>query len=437
MSCHESAGRFPAHRHARGGLSTLMRAETSLAFLSAPASSVHFSLQIFALVLACATLLALGLMVLRRRRRRAGITPARAAREILDTMADALIVCDADGRIRVVNGAVQALFGYEPSELLGRSIEFLDIDESFPLRNLFNRGMFRDVETVFRTRSGEALDVSVSVSPLSDRDGEAGAVMIARDIRERRSAEKEHRDFLHRLRESNRELEEFARVASHDLQEPLRKIQAFGDRLRAEYADRLSGAGLDYLERMQSAAARMQTLINDLLVFSRVTTKADPFVPVDLKGIVDDVLSDLEVRIDQSRARVEVGSLPSIEADPLQMRQLFQNLLSNALKFRKPDVSPQVAIEGRLLSGSRRPAACQIRVADNGIGFEEKNLDRVFTMFQRLHGRSEYEGSGIGLAICRKIVERHGGDITAKSAPGKGATFIVTLPLRRQTGEAA
>jgi PAS domain S-box-containing protein len=273
-----------------------------------------------------------------RRHRLGTITPARAAREILDTMADVLIVCDADGRIRVVNGAVRSLFGYNQSELLGRSIEFLDLDESFPLRNLLNRGTLRDVEMRLKTRSGEGIDVSVSVSPLSERETEGGAVMIARDIRERKKAEQEHGDFILKLQQSNRELEEFAHVASHDLQEPLRKIQAFGDRLRAVAGDQLPPEGLDYLERMQSAGQRMQTLITDLLTFSRVTTTAQAFEPVSLTSIVDEVLGDLEVRINQNQAHIDVGTLPSIEADPLQMRQLFQNLLSNAMKFRKRDV---------------------------------------------------------------------------------------------------
>jgi PAS domain S-box-containing protein len=244
------------------------------------------------------------------------------------------------------------------------------------------------------------------------------------------------------LSQSNRELQDFASVASHDLQEPLRKIQAFGDRLRQKCEGQLSEAGIDYLERMLNAASRMQTLINDLLTFSRVTTKAQPFSKVDLNVIARDVLSDLEVRIEQTGGRVEVSDLPVIDADPLQMRQLFQNLIANALKFRKPDQPSVVKIfadcNSQIAEGATWAFAnnenWQISVADNGIGFDEKYLDRIFTVFQRLHGRNTYEGTGVGLAVCRRIVERHNGSITARSKPGQGATFIVKLPSTQRKG---
>jgi signal transduction histidine kinase len=239
-----------------------------------------------------------------------------------------------------------------------------------------------------------------------------------------------------RLEQSNRELQDFASVASHDLQEPLRKIQAFGDRLRTRFAGPLGPDGRDYVDRMHAAAARMQTLIDDLLRFSRVTTKAHPFAPVDLNEIARDVLSDLEARIESSAGKVEVGELPTIDADPVQMRQLFQNLIANALKFRRPEAAPVVRVSASMPTEVGTPAddrdarspKVEIRVADNGIGFEEKYLDRIFNVFQRLHGRDRYEGTGIGLAVCRKIVERHGGTITATSRPGEGATFVIALP---------
>jgi signal transduction histidine kinase len=244
------------------------------------------------------------------------------------------------------------------------------------------------------------------------------------------------------LSQSNRELQDFASVASHDLQEPLRKIQAFGDRLRQKCEGQLSEAGIDYLARMLNAASRMQILINDLLTFSRVTTKAQPFSKVDLNVIARDVLSDLEVRIEQTGGSVEVSDLPVIDADPLQMRQLFQNLIANALKFRKPDEPSFVKIfancNSQIAEGATWALAnaetWQISVTDNGIGFDEKYLDRIFTVFQRLHGRNTYEGTGVGLAVCRRIVERHNGSITARSKPGHGATFIVKLPSTQRKG---
>jgi len=247
------------------------------------------------------------------------------------------------------------------------------------------------------------------------------------------------------LERSNRELQDFAFVASHDLQEPLRKIQAFGDRLKTKHAASFNDEGLDYLARMQNAAHRMYVLINDLLTFSRVTTKGQPFVPVDLSQVAKEVVNDLEVRIQQSGGRVEIGTLPSLQADPLQMRQLLQNLIGNALKFHRPDAPPLVKINSHLMNGDApvpegvltngESPLYQLTIEDNGIGFDEKYLDRIFTPFQRLHSRNEYEGTGMGLAVCRKIVERHGGAITATSTPDSGTTFQVILPSIHSTGD--
>jgi signal transduction histidine kinase len=253
------------------------------------------------------------------------------------------------------------------------------------------------------------------------------------------------------LARSNRELEQFASVASHDLQEPLRKIQAFGDRLQSKFAAALGEQGRDYIDRMLYSSARMRALINDLLTFSRIDTRGQKFVPCDLSAIAREVLTDLESRIEETGARVELGHLPVIQADELQMRQLLQNLIGNGLKFHRPDVPPLIEVNGRdvpapgvadgatrAIEGDSTEPRCEIVVKDNGIGFEEAYLDRIFNVFQRLHSRQEYEGTGMGLAICRKIAERHGGSITARSAPGAGATFIVTLPTHpHENGTAA
>ncbi len=241
--------------------------------------------------------------------------------------------------------------------------------------------------------------------------------------------------FSNELKRSNRELQDFAFVASHDLQEPLRKIRAFGDRLQQSYAEVLGEQGADYVRRMQNASARMSKLIDDLLSFSRITTKAKPFLPVSLNKVVEEVLEDLEVAIQESGAQIEVGELPEIEADMFQMKQLFQNLLANAIKFRKPDVSPVISItsdrEEDALSASGSDLVT-ILFKDNGIGFDEVFLDRIFLPFQRLHGKSEYSGTGIGLAVCRRVAERHGGSLTANSKVGEGSTFIVTLARKNQ-----
>ncbi len=273
----------------------------------------------------------------------------------------------------------------------------------------------------------------LAVRDVRERRLNEDRLQTERDLLEQRVIERtaELNDANTELQRSNRELQDFAFVASHDLQEPLRKIQAFGDRLTTKHGPQLNDEARDYLSRMQGAAGRMYTLINDLLSFSRVTTKAQPFVPTDLNKIVREVLGDLEVRLQETEGRVDVEDLPTIDADGLQMRQLLQNLIGNALKFHRPGEAPVIKIRAEKAD----PEMFVLTVTDNGIGFDEKYLDRIFTPFQRLHGRNEYDGTGIGLAVCRKIVERHGGTLTARSTPGEGSTFIATLPVKQEKGD--
>lgn len=235
------------------------------------------------------------------------------------------------------------------------------------------------------------------------------------------------------LQRSNRELEEFAFVASHDLQEPLRKIRAFGDRLQQKFSAQLGDSGSDYISRMQLAAERMSTLIDDLLSFSRVATKQVPFVSVDLNDVMRRVMGDLDYYIEETNAQLHIDPLPIIDADPSQIAQVFTNLIANSLKFRLPDARPIITVTcetnvaSPIADDSR--AWCCLRHSDLGIGFEAQYAERVFSLFQRLHGRDEYSGTGIGLALCRKIIERHGGTITAQSALGEGAVFTIYLPM--------
>ncbi len=255
------------------------------------------------------------------------------------------------------------------------------------------------------------------------RLAESNAELAAAQIKLRDSNEALERR-AQQLARSNAELDQFASIASHDLQEPLRKVQAFSSQVLSNEADGLSEKGRDYLTRANASAARMQVLIEDLLLFSRVGTRTQPFVATDLNELLEDVLVDLETAIEEAGATVEVGELPTVPVDPRQARQLFQNLISNSLKFSREGVDLMVRIDGS--SGAR---FAEITVADNGIGFDPEYADRIFRVFERLHERSAYPGTGIGLALCRKVAERHGGSIGAVGRPGEGATFVVRLPL--------
>ncbi len=241
-------------------------------------------------------------------------------------------------------------------------------------------------------------------------------------------------DYATSLEHSNQELRDFANIASHDLQEPLRKIQTFGELLQNRYQDQIDERGSGYIQRMRDAASRMQNLIAELLSFSRVTNRTMPFKDVDLNEITKQVLSDLDWQIDQKHAIVKVSDLPTLEADPIQINQLMQNLIGNALKFHKPGQPPILRIYcGNPNCEPDKNGMLDIRVEDDGLGFDEKYLDRIFQPFQRLHPREAIEGTGMGLAICRKIVDQHGGTITAQSKPNKGTTFIIRLPKEQSS----
>jgi light-regulated signal transduction histidine kinase (bacteriophytochrome) len=245
------------------------------------------------------------------------------------------------------------------------------------------------------------------------------------DITNRRYTEWRLDEHRRELERSNAALDEYATVTSHDLQEPLRKILSFGERLERSIGATVTGDARHSLDRMLNAAKRMRALVQDVLAYSQVTTRIQPFAPTDLSWVAREALTDLDSMITESAARVNIAALPVIDADALQMRRLFQNLLSNAIKYRRANVPPVVQV--KYTNGVEN--VCTIEFCDNGIGFNQEYAEKIFQMFERLHGRSSYEGSGIGLAICRKIVLRHGGTIAATSIAGEGATFTVTLPV--------
>jgi PAS domain S-box-containing protein len=301
-------------------------------------------------------------------------------------------------------------------------------------------GTAQDITLQQALQTALAQQVQERTEELARANEELAAINeeLAANIEEYAAINEELEEANTLLHRSNENLEQFAYVASHDLQEPLRKIQQFGDLLKTRYTQ-ASGEELVYLERMQSAAARMSMLIKDLLNFSRITNQRENNKAVALNQVLDEVLTDLDLRRAETKARIEVASLPVVEGDAGQLGQLFQNLLSNALKFHRPGEVPHIQVKSKKVSVEQLPPWVkpsrkarfyyQIEVIDNGIGFDEKYVDRIFQVFQRLHGKSQYAGTGIGLAICEKVVSNHGGAITAQSQVGKGATFMIYLPV--------
>jgi PAS domain S-box-containing protein len=375
----------------------------------------------------------------------------RAKREwerTFDSVPDLIAIMDPEHRIVRTNREMARRIGLTPAQCVGRlcyeAVHGTSCPPEFcPHGRTLTDGQEHAAEIHEQRLGGDFL---VTTTPMRDEQGNiVGTVHVARDITELKRIETElrrSRDELDarvrdrtadlakavaRLELINQELQEFAFVASHDLQEPLRKIQSFCDLVVRTNRDNVDEKGRDYLFRMQKAARRMQQLLRDLLSYSRVATQLAPFTETNLSAVVSEAAEVFELQMREAGVKIEIADLPVIEADSSQMARLFQNLISNALKYKGRN-STVIKIYSE-----KDESTCRIFVEDNGIGFDEKYLDRIFAPFQRLHGRSEYPGTGMGLAICRKIVERHNGLITARSAPGRGSTFIITLPIKQKT----
>ena len=368
-----------------------------------------------------------------------GMPPAeRLLLDIVDTVREPLLVLDSDFRVTHTNRAFFRTFRVSPKDTIGEVLFALGDGQwdIAPLRALRGRlaeesELFDlDVDHVFPGIGRKIMLLNARL--VSHGAGTSRVILLAiEDVTERRLTERRLAAQRRELQRSNEALNEFAFVASHDLQEPLRKIVSFGERLNTAAGPLLEGRARDSLERMLNAAARMRTLIRDLLTFSQIGTSSAPFEAIDLAGIARDVIADLETAIADAGGRIDVAALPVIEADGSQMRQLLQNLLGNALKFRRADAPPIVQLAASAIDDGH----CTITVTDNGIGFREEYGEKIFRMFERLHTRAKYAGSGIGLAICQKIVERHGGTIAATSSTGQGSTFSITLPVTQADAE--
>jgi PAS domain S-box-containing protein len=335
----------------------------------------------------------------------------------------------------MVNAELERQFGYDRSELIGSGVDMLlpqRLREAHArLREQFRgnpsvRAMGAGRDLFGRRKDGSEFSVEIGLNPIAALNG-AMVLATVVDITARKEAEKAVEAQNEQLRRSNAELEQFAYVASHDLQEPLRMVASFTQLLEDRYGDKLDDKARKYIGYAVEGAHRMQNLVRDLLAYSRVTSAEKSLKPVDSAAVVAAVLERLAALIRENGARVTVHSAPLVMSDELELGQVLQNLIGNAVKFRAPDRAPVIEI-----SAERQNGMWQFSVADNGIGIDERFSDRIFQMFQRLHERGRYDGSGIGLAIAKKIVERHGGRIWFVSVLGKGTTFHFTLPAQDQ-----
>lgn len=368
-------------------------------------------------------------------------------RNLVNASSDAIIISDQEGNIISWNHTAGSVFGYSAEEALGRPLTMImpvKYHEAYTerIQSVIRKGAAKlegeRTELEGRHKSGETFPMEMTLTHWIS-DGAHFFSVTIRNITEQKNIQNRLYETLHELKRSNEDLEQFAYVASHDLQEPLRKIRAFGDRLINRMEEVGDPLEKEYTLKMVDAAMRMQTLIQDLLAFSMVSRDMGERQNADLNEIIMQVIEDLQISIKEAGAVVHISRLPVIpDANAIQMQQLFQNLLSNAIKFRQENTTPEIRITATELKGQQIPYPeidaspyrkyYQVTVKDNGVGFEEKYLERVFTIFQRLHGRGQYSGTGIGLAVCKRICQNHSGFITARSTPGKGTTFIVYLP---------
>ena len=354
-------------------------------------------------------------------------------RGLLESAPDAMVITSSDGRIVLVNRQAEEMFGYQRHELLDHAVEMLMPERlrdahlkhrAAYTQDLQTRSMGRGLELYGRRKDGSEFPVEISLSPLVTDEGVVVSSAI-RDVTERKQTEDALKQSCGDLARSNAELEQFAYVASHDLQEPLRAVSGCVQLLQQHYQSQLDARAEELMAHAVDGTSRMQILIHDLLAYARVTTRGRDLEPTDCEAILKEVLNNLATAIQESGAVVTHGALPTVAADPTQLLQVFQNLLSNAIKYRgvRP---PEVHIDVE-----HRAREWQFAVRDNGIGIEPQYFERIFGIFQRLHTHKEYPGTGIGLALCRKIIERHGGRIWVASQPGEGSTFFFTISDRR------
>jgi PAS domain S-box-containing protein len=353
-------------------------------------------------------------------------------RSVAQTASDAIISSDSNGNIIFWNSGAETIFGYMAEEVTGKSFAFI-VPERF--KEYHQKGMNRAISKGKLTTSGKRLEMTgmrkdgsefpleLSVARWETKEGIFFTTII-RDTTERKQTEEERERLIEELERSNVELEQFAYIASHDLQEPLRMVSSYVQLISKRYKDKLDKDADDFIDFIVNGTTHMQTLLHDLLTYSRAGTHGDHFGFTNLNSVLDKATINLKKVIDENHADIKYENLPSVHADEVQMIQVFQNLIANAIKFRGEE-TPRVHISAEQKENER-----VFQVRDNGIGIDPKHFNRIFIIFKCLHTKEKYPGTGIGLAICKKIVERHGGRIWVESEPGKGSTFKFTIPIK-------
>ncbi len=374
-----------------------------------------------------------------RRRVTENVASADVLSACFEAAPQAILVVSREGRIVLANARTEQMFGYTRDEILGRELEML-LPHRFRTAHSHHRGdyfahprvrtMGSGMELAGRRKDGSEFPVEIGLASVNTKTGPLAFGMVS-DITERKKAADELQRVNEELRRSSAEVEQFAHVASHDLQEPLRMVTNYLQLIERRYNDLLDDDGREFIRYAVDGAIRMKALIADLLDFSRAGTGAAHFVRVATLDIVQDALANLKAAIDESHAQISLDLLPAVVVDPVLFTQVFQNLIANAIKFQR-NSSPKIHI-----SASREGKEWIFSIRDNGIGIEARHLDRIFRIFERLHSSQEYSGSGIGLAITRKIVERHGGRIWVESQPGIGSTFFFSISAEMESANAA
>ncbi len=375
-------------------------------------------------------------------------TADKTYRVFIEKMTEGAVTLNPDGIVIYSNSRFASTLNVSLSKVLGTHFDtFIFPEDKEQFKALFQKGWKEDCKgEITLTGNDGLIPFQLSLTTLELDEGISLSIILT-DLTTHKNIQKQLKlsnqqleEINHALEVSNNDLQQFASVASHDLQEPLRKIGIYSDLLKRKHFTELTAGGREYLEKIITSSARMNTLITDILNYSKLSANKHQYEHTDLKLLVTELLDDFEIMIKEKNAVITIEYLPCIEANPGQMRQVFQNLISNALKFSKKEIFPAITINAKhfvqsntIAENQKEEEFCSVSVRDNGIGFDEKCTDNIFTLFKRLHNKDQYEGTGIGLSITKKIIEKHNGTVTVKSKEGEGSEFTIVLPVLQKT----